>query len=386
MTRVRARPTGRDVLLRPTPVAMVWPGAGYRHEAIAVPGVCLARGDVLVAVELATACGCVLDVTLACREALVPVVLGHEQVGRIVAVADGAVAAGGTPLVVGMRVVWSATAGCGTCERCERGHAESCRALRGYGHDRVRRGWELSGGFASHVHVRAGTALVLIDESLPATVAAPVSCATATAAAAVEAADERVPLAESTVVILGAGMRGLTATAMVTDAGGRVVMSDPGSLRRSAAINFGAVAVADSRAGFRSATGLGGVLAALAASGAREPLVVLDFSGAPTGLSTALAVVGGGGVIVLAARGSGTEGTRVEPDMLSRRQLTLRGVHRYSEHHLAAAVEYLERAWLRYPFAGLVGETFALERVDDALALAATGMHQRVALDPRGHN
>jgi putative phosphonate catabolism associated alcohol dehydrogenase len=361
---------------------MVWPGVGHRHQAIAVPGVCLAAGDVLVAVELATVCGCDVDVSLARREAPTPVVLGHEQVGRVAAVGDGAMAVDGTPLVVGMRVVWSATVGCGQCDRCERGVAEKCRALRSYGHDRVHRGWELSGGFASHVHVRSGTAVVLVDESLPAAVVAPASCATSLAAAAVEAAAERVSLTGSTVVVLGAGTRGLTAAAMATDAGARVVVSDPDSLRRSAALNFGAVAVADSRAGFRSATGVGGVLAAHAPSGVPEPLVVLDFSDTPSGLPTALDLVGIGGVIVLAGTATATDGIRMEPETITRRHLTIRGVHRYASRHLVDAVHFLEHGWYRYPFAQLVGEAFALEQVDDALALAATAKHQRVALDP----
>ena len=49
-------------------------------------------------------------------------------------------------------------------------------------------GRELSGGFASHVQVRAGTAVVVVDEAVPAAVLAPASCATATVVAARAAA------------------------------------------------------------------------------------------------------------------------------------------------------------------------------------------------------
>ncbi|GGE92393.1 alcohol dehydrogenase [Mycetocola zhadangensis] len=373
---------GRDVLVTPSPVAMVWQGEGRPHEALAVPGVSLAPGELLVEVELATVCGSDVHTVLGHRHAPTPLVLGHEQVGRVTAVGEGAVASDGTPLIVGMRVVWSVTVSCGSCDRCSRGLAEKCRALAKYGHDRVHRGWELSGGFATHVQVRAGSTVVLVDEALPAAVAAPASCATATVAAALEAAADRVRLAGATVVVLGAGLLGITATAMATDAGARVVVSDPDPLRRSAALSFGAAAVADSRSGFRSATGLGGVLATLTASGAAEPLIVLEMSGSTAAVSTAMNLVGVGGVIVLVGSVSPSDGIRLDPETLVRGLITVRGVHNYAARHLISAVDYLEHAWYRYPFAQLVGNTFPLALVDDALALAATGTHQRVALDP----
>lgn len=383
MTRVLIEGGGRDVLIRPSPIAMVWQGEGKPHEALAVPGVSLAPGDLLVEIELSTVCGSDVHTVLAHRHTPTPVVLGHEQVGRVAAVGEGAVATDGTPIMVGMRVVWSVTVSCGSCDRCSRGLTQKCRSLVKYGHDRVHRGWELSGGFASHVQVRAGTAVVLVEESLPAAVAAPASCATATVAAALEAAAERVPLSGATVVVLGAGMLGITATAMATDAGARVVVSDPDSVRRSSALTFGAVAVADARAGFRSATGLGGVLATLIASGVPEPLIVLEMSGATTAVAAAIDVVGVGGVVVLVGSVSPTDGIRLDPETLVRKLVTLRGVHNYAARHLVGAIDYLEHAWYRYPFAELVGETFPLSRVDDAVALAATAKHPRIALDPR---
>ncbi|MFU8946745.1 alcohol dehydrogenase catalytic domain-containing protein [Mycetocola zhadangensis] len=383
MTRVLVEETGRDVLIRPSPVAMVWQGDEHPFEALAVPGVSLAPGDVLVEVELATVCERDVRVFLGQAGTTIPVVMGHEQVGRVVAAGERAVATDGTSLVAGMRVVWSRTINCGSCDRCSRGLTQACRSGASYGQDRVHRGWELSGGFASHVQVRAGSAIVRVDESLPAAVVAPAPCVTATVVAALEAAAERVSLSGSTVVVIGAGMRGITATAMATDAGARVVVCDPESARRSVALTFGAVAAADSRAGFRSATGVGGVLAALAASGTPEPLVVLDFLGSPAVLATAVDLVGPGGVIVLAGPALPAEGIRLDSHRLVHKGVTLRGISGSSPAHLEAAVEYLKRAWYRYPFADLVGETFPLSRVDDALASAATAKHPRVALDPR---
>jgi len=75
----------RDVIVRPSPVAMVWNEAGRPHEALAVPGVRLSPGEALVEVELATICGSDVRTVHGGRPAPVPLVLGHEQVGRVIA-------------------------------------------------------------------------------------------------------------------------------------------------------------------------------------------------------------------------------------------------------------------------------------------------------------
>ena len=108
MTLQHDAPTavGTRVQLDPAATAMVWMQPGQKHEAIAVPCVTLAPGDALVEVELAAICGSDVHTTLGHRSAPVPLVLGHEQVGRIVAMGEGAVASTGAPLVLGQRVVW----------------------------------------------------------------------------------------------------------------------------------------------------------------------------------------------------------------------------------------------------------------------------------------
>jgi Zn-dependent alcohol dehydrogenases len=260
---------GKAVSAFPLASAMVWSGVGHAHEAVAVPGVRLAPGDVLVEVELATVCGSDVHTVAGHRAAPTPLVLGHEQLGRVVALGrGGARTVEGVRLEVGRRVVWSVSVPCGRCVRCRHGHGHKCLTLQKYGHERMRRGWELSGGFATHVHVLAGTPIVIAPEHVPAAVLAPASCATATVAAALDAASAIVPLDGRVVVIAGAGMLGLTAAAMAKDAGARVVVSDPDEARRRGALSFGADAVADPRA---AATHPSGIASAITAAGGRGP-------------------------------------------------------------------------------------------------------------------
>ena len=164
--------------------AVVFLGAGRPLERIGVPTVVLRPGEALVAVELVTLCPDDVRILTGAEPMHGPVVLGHEQVGRIVAVAPlrRPRDVDGRRLAVGDRVVWAAGVA---------GHR--------YGHDRVERGWELSGGCATHVQLLARTPVVRIDDDAPALAFAAASCGAFTAeqlSDAVEhAADGRMPAA-----------------------------------------------------------------------------------------------------------------------------------------------------------------------------------------------
>lgn len=370
---------GMGVSVYPSATAMVWPGEGHTHEAVAVPGVRLAPGDVLVEVELATVCDSDIRTVRGNRSAPAPLVLGHEQVGRVVALGrGGAKTTDGRRVSLGERVVWSASVPCGRCARCRRGLPQTCTALQKYGHERMRRGWELSGGFATHTHILAGTPIVAVPEGLPAELLAPASCATATAAAAIEAAAAIVPLDGSLLLIVGGGMLGLTASAMATEAGAKVIVSDPRPERREAALLFGALAVADPDVASDARTGLTGALVK-AGGRAAAPAVVLELSDATSALRSLLSVVDVAGVLVVVGSVSSGPDLTIAPEQLVGRVLTVRGVHDYAPRHLEEAVRFLGEEGGKYPFAQQVGAVFALADVDGALACAD---HPRVAVRP----
>ncbi|SFR91849.1 putative phosphonate catabolism associated alcohol dehydrogenase [Agromyces sp. CF514] len=400
MTLVRAE--AGAVLVKPSPTAMVWHEVGRPHESIAVPGLELREGEALVEVELATICGSDVHTVLGHRRSPAPSVLGHEQVGHVVALGPGGAATvDGTPLALGDRIVWSVTASCGHCERCLRGLSQKCLALRKYGHERLERGWELSGGFATHVHLRAGTAIVRVPEHLAAELAAPAACSTATAVAAVEAGAAQFgtrapgpggtsttgtspadpggePRGEPlgvTVLISGAGMIGIAATAIVSEAGATVVVVDPDPARRATALRFGADVVLD--------PGEGPLAAQLAALAAPAPLVAIEASGAVSSVRSVIDACAVGGTVVLVGSVSPGPAVELDPEQVVRRLLTITGVHNYAPRHLQRAIGFLSGSPGTFGRDHLVGARFALDDLDTAIEVAASGAHVRVAIDPR---
>ncbi len=314
---------------------MVWPGAGA-STAVAVPGVRLAPGDVLVRVELSTVCPIDVRMAQGGESAAPPLVLGHEAVGVIEAFGEGgARSSAGKKLSLGQRVVWAREVPCRHCAQCRRGDPGACVAAVRYGHERMRRGFELSGVFASHIHLRAGTAIVPVPRDAPAAVLAPANCTGALAIAALEATAETGPIAGAILVVDGADLLALTALAMAKDAGATVIARSTDAEARVRALNWGADAAAVPGAHPDSPLSLEWAIRGLARRSADHRVLALDEHG----------------------------------HALPR--------------HLELAAGYLADSWHRHPFGAVVAEPLPLAQVDRAVALAATpDAPLRVAVTP----
>lgn len=88
-------------------------------------------------------------------KAPLPLVLGHEIVGRVLAVGDEAKAA-----LVGLRVLAPSVSPCGACSACARGRPTSCPRGRMPGND-------ADGGFATHVLVPSRDLIALDPPGSP---------------------------------------------------------------------------------------------------------------------------------------------------------------------------------------------------------------------------
>lgn len=346
--------------------AQVWLG-GNRLETRTTPLPELSAGEVLVGVRLATVCGSDRHTVAGRRSSPVPGILGHEAVGEVVAVGTGgAIDVDGSPVRVGDRVVWSVAVSCAECDRCRAGRRAKCRSVRKIGHERYAAPWWLSGCYASHVHLPAGADLVRVPAAVPDVVAAPAGCATATVVAAVEAAGS---LVGRRVLVHGAGMLGLTATALAGELGAAsVTVVDPDPKRRESAVAMGASSTAD-------------VDKRLAEDGHD---VALEFSGSATAIAAGLEALDIGGTQVLVGSVAPGPAVPVDPERIVRRWLTMTGVHNYEPVHLARAVALLART-PGLPWADVVGDPRPLEAVGELLdpgAETANGAFARMSVRP----
>ncbi|MBK0421888.1 zinc-binding dehydrogenase [Leucobacter sp. CSA2] len=346
---------------------MLFRGPGLPHAPRTVRLPSPAGDEALVAIELATVCGSDVHTSLGHRVEPTPLVLGHEAVGRIVALGDPAPRySDGRPAEVGDRVVWSLAVRCGSCDRCARGIPQKCRSLRKFGHERFQRAWELSGMFATHALLPAGSAIIPVPIDVPSSVLAPAGCGIATARAGLRAAERVVGLDGASVLVTGGGLIGLAACAMASERGAVVTLSDPAPGRRSLGLDFGATRVED--------------------PGDRDPAaeydVVIDASGAGSALAAGLDALAVGGAAVWIGSVFPSAPLPVAAERVVRGLATITGVHNYAPIDLEDSVAFLRRSWSRFPFAELVGARFPLDDLDSALARAAEQREVRVGVVP----
>jgi D-arabinose 1-dehydrogenase-like Zn-dependent alcohol dehydrogenase len=166
-----------------------------------------------------------------------PVTLGHENVGEVVAVGPDAKIAD-LGVKIGDRRLAHPWIGCGTCAVCLRGDENLCRAMRSLG-------VFINGGYADYMIVPHPRYLFDIGD-LPPERAAPLACSGVTTFGALK----KVPtLTTEPTVIIGAGGLGLMCLALHKAMGGHsAIVVDIDPAKREAAKKAGAVAVIDGAA------------------------------------------------------------------------------------------------------------------------------------------
>jgi len=163
-----------------------------------------------------------------------PLTLGHENVGEVVAVGPDArdVPLGAVRLV-------NPWIGCGDCATCRRGEENLCRTPRNLG-------VFCDGGYADYLIAPHPRHLFDIGNLSPVE-AAPLACSGVTAFSALKKVEAI--LTQQPIVIIGAGGVGLMALLLVKAMGGKgVIMVDIDPRKRQAALDAGALAAVDGRA------------------------------------------------------------------------------------------------------------------------------------------
>jgi L-iditol 2-dehydrogenase len=296
-------------------------------------------------------CGlCGSDIAkLADVAARAPAVLGHEVVGDIVEVGDGA-----RGFAAGDRVVAAHHVPCGECHYCRRASESMCRAFKESNLD--------PGGFAEFVrvpaaNVRAATFRVpdhLSDEE--ASFVEPLACCLrAVERARVQPGD--------TAIVVGLGSIGCLFVQLFERAGAAVIGVDQDTTRVELARRFGGAAAIPAEA----------IALARQASGGRGADHVMITGGAAGVLPWAVDAVRDGGTLHYFAGGGG-EALPVALEKLYHRELTITTTYSSSPATLARAFWLIAAG--KVDVEGLVSHRMPLERLAEGVDL----MRRRQAL------
>jgi putative phosphonate catabolism associated alcohol dehydrogenase len=359
-----------------TSQAAIFIGPNQPMQLRALPIPELQSHEALVAIECTTICGSDLHTCKGVRKERCPSILGHESIGFIVAVGNPPLAdVDGVALRIGQRVTWSTSVSCGECDRCQIGLPQKCRTLIKYGHEVAEGRAALCGGLAEYMLLRSGSAVVHVDLELAAEVACPANCATATVACAMRYAQ---PVAGARVLIFGAGMLGLTAAAMAKSMlASDVTVVDTLPARLEIACRFGADRVVHWKPDPENFSE-----SLSRACGYDQFGAVFEFSGSSEAVAAACRACDVGGRVILVGTVMPSPIVDLDPEMVVRRCMSIRGVHNYASEDLVAAIRFLSGVGACYPFAELVKRMFQLTEINQAITYALEHRPVRIAIRP----
>ncbi|GIH25284.1 5-exo-alcohol dehydrogenase [Acrocarpospora phusangensis] len=336
------------------------------------------EGQIVVAVRYGGVCGTDVHLRAGFLRVPLPLVLGHEGVGTVVTCGNGA---GedyfGSPLRPGDQVMWSSSISCGRCVACGRREPTLCLRRSTYG---VTLGLAdhpgLSGSWAGHMVLRAGTTVVKLPDAVPPLAAASLACAGPTM---VHALHDRRPVRPGDVVVVqGSGPVGLAAAALSHLAGAAQVILVGGPAERldlAARSGFG-----DHHLDVEGPDGPEPALAAVMdLTGGKGADLVIECTGSPPAVAQGLRMAARGGAYLVVGQYTDRGDTEVNPHLIVYKQLDVLGSWGFTGAHLAEYVNLLPALTRRFDLEKLV-VTYPLEAADQALDDVEAGAVMKAVL------
>jgi D-arabinose 1-dehydrogenase-like Zn-dependent alcohol dehydrogenase len=332
-------------------------------EEVPVPSE-LEPGAILARIEMCSVCGTDVHLwqgSLATKVEL-PVILGHEMVGRIVAMGSGAARDSvGQPLRIGDRITWSHTS-CGSCFFCTVAQEPTlCQNARRYMYERMDRFPFLFGGFAEYGYVLPDAGRVRVPDNVPNELASLSSCALRSVMNAVDVLGA-IGTTE-VVVVQGAGPLGLLATAVAKVAGARrVITIGAPDARLAIAGEFGA----DETISVEKTSPEERADRVKAATGGRGADIVMEFTGHPEAFNEGLDLIRRGGrYVVVGQLGAGT--ATFLPSLIVSKQLRILGSLSGRAKAYWKALEFLSAHRNTLPFERMISNHYSLDQVNTAM-------------------
>ena len=322
-----------------------------------------ADDEALLRVETCGLCGSDLDCWAGHYGIPYAYIPGHEPVGVIEEI--GPVAAARLGVGVGARVAVEPASPCGACRWCLSGDYLLCRAIAGmHGAMDIAVGSGLWGGYAQHLHLGPRALVHDIPPDLPLELA---SLFNALGAGFDWVCDAGGATVGDTVLVLGAGQRGLASVVAARVAGAAtVIVTDVAAARHKLdlALELGAdhVIAADEQDVVPEVRRL--------TSGDLADVVVDTAGHAPQTALDAIDAVRRGGTVVLAGIKGGPV-PQFPTDKVLGRSVTIRGVLGVHGRSFRRAIAVL--ASRRFPLERMHTHAFGLDQADEALRTLAEG-------------
>jgi len=291
-----------------------------------------------------------------------PVILGHEMVGRIVAMGPGAdTDSVGQPLKIGDRIIWSHTS-CGSCYFCTvLKQPTLCDNRRAYMYESMEKPPYLMGGFSQYGYVVPESGRVKVPDTVEDKIASLCSCAFRSV---INAFDQTGPIRPSdTILIQGTGPLGLLAIGVAKTAGAKKVLAigAPES-RLNLAREFGAdsvISVEESTVQERKEW-------VLQETGGRGADIAFEFSGHPAAFQEGLDLVAKGArYMVVGQLGDG--GISIQPSMITKKNLKVLGSFSGDISHYWKALQFVADHQHILPFHKLISNEYSLRDVNVAI-------------------
>jgi D-arabinose 1-dehydrogenase-like Zn-dependent alcohol dehydrogenase len=338
-------------------------GAPILIEEVPIPRE-IEPGAILTQIEMCSICGTDVHLwqgSLATKVEL-PVILGHEMVGRIVAMGtkqsrDSV----GQPLRIGDRITWAHTS-CGSCFFCTVAQEPTlCQHARRYMYDTMDRFPYLLGGFSEYGYVMPEAGRIRVPDDVPNELASLSSCALRSV---MNAFDVLRGIGSSEVIVVqGAGPLGLLATTVAKTSGARrVITIGAPDARLEIASELGAdETLSIERMSPEDRTGRVRSL-----TGGRGADIVMEFTGHPQAFNEGLDLIRRGGrYVVVGQLSSGT--TTIKPSVIVSKQLRILGSLSGRAKAYWKALDFIAAHRSEIPFERMISNHYTLDEVNVAM-------------------
>jgi threonine dehydrogenase-like Zn-dependent dehydrogenase len=322
-------------------------------------------GEAVVRVEMAGICGTDVHLWLGQLPIPIPVIMGHETVGRIEALGAGLNRDWrGRPLAVGDRVTWASSIVCGECFYCRiKRQPTRCVGRKAYGISySANDAPHLRGGYAEYIALRAGSSIFRLPDALPTDAVVGAGCGLTTALHGLERAPVKLG---DTVIIQGTGPVGMAALAVARQQGaGKLIMIGGPKHRLDQALEFGADAVisVDDVPDMMERRKL-----ALEMTGSFGADQVVECVGHPAAVPEGTELCRDGGTFVVLGQYANAGEVSFNPHVITRKQLQMVGSWGFEPRHVDQAISFLERPEWQTRFARQVTHRFPLDSANEAL-------------------